>query len=59
MAAVVTPATILAFTSLDTFGFWHSVPTTSIVLPVLGLFLIVLGLALMVATIRLFVTVGQ
>lgn len=58
MAAVVIPATILAFTGFDTFGFWHSSPAY-IALLALGIPFIGLGLVLMVATIRLFVTVGQ
>lgn len=58
IVTVAMPALILAFTGLDTFGLWQSVPA-AVALPILGLLLIGLGLALMVATIRLFVTVGQ
>jgi hypothetical protein len=56
---VVIPATILAFTGLDTFNLWQSAPATCLVLPVVGCVFICLGLVLMVATIRLFVMVGK
>lgn len=59
MVTAVIPALMLTVTGLDTFGLWHSVPTTTIVLPLLGLLLIGLGLVLMVATIRLYMTVGK
>src|SRR5262245_63449491 len=59
MVTVVIPAMILAFTGLDTFDLWQSVPPTRVALPVLGGAVICLGLVLMVATIRLFVTVGK
>ena len=56
---VVIPATILAFTGLDTFDLWQSYPATHVALLILGSVLICLGLVLVVATIRLFVTVGK
>jgi protein-S-isoprenylcysteine O-methyltransferase Ste14 len=56
---VVIPATILAFTGLDTFDLWQSYPATHVALLILGSVLTCLGLVLMVATIRLVVTVGQ
>jgi len=59
MVTVVIPATILAFTDIDTFDLWRSYPATRVALPVLGGAFICLGLVLMVATIRLFVTVGK
>lgn len=59
IVTVVIPATILAWSGLDTFDWWRSVPPSEFVLPVLGLLMIASGLSLMVATIRLFVTVGE
>ena len=56
---VVIPATILAFTGLDTFDLSQSYPATHVALLILGSVLICLGIVLMVATIRLFVTVGK
>ena len=59
LVTVVVPATILLFTSPDTFDLWQSHPAIRVALPILGCVCICLGLVLMVATIRLFVTVGQ
>jgi len=59
MVLVVTPATIVYLTGMDTFGLWQSIPLVRIVLALVGLAFVVEGLVLMVSTVRLFATVGQ
>lgn len=59
MVLLVIPGVILWRTGFDTLGLWRSVPSSRVILPLLGVICVGPGLLLMVATIRLFVTVGQ
>jgi protein-S-isoprenylcysteine O-methyltransferase Ste14 len=59
MVLLVIPGTILWRGGFDTLGLWRSVPSSKVILPIIGMICIGVGLLLMVATIRLFVTVGQ
>jgi protein-S-isoprenylcysteine O-methyltransferase Ste14 len=59
VVTLVIPGIILRRTGMDSFGLWHSVPASRVILPVIGITCLCLGLVLMTATIRLFVTVGK
>ncbi len=59
MVLVVIPGTILRLNGVDTLGLWPSIPSSRVVLTIIGIACISLGLSLMVATIRLFARVGQ
>jgi protein-S-isoprenylcysteine O-methyltransferase Ste14 len=59
VVTMVIPGIILWRTGTDSWGFWQSVPTTRIILPIIGIICICLGLTLMTATIRLFATIGK
>jgi protein-S-isoprenylcysteine O-methyltransferase Ste14 len=59
MVLVVIPGLILWRSGLDTLGLWRSVPSSKVILPIIGILCVCLGLLLMVATIRLFMTVGN
>jgi protein-S-isoprenylcysteine O-methyltransferase Ste14 len=59
MVLLMIPGLILYPGEFDTLGLWRSVPSSKIILPIIGILCVCLGLLLMVATIRLFVTVGQ
>jgi protein-S-isoprenylcysteine O-methyltransferase Ste14 len=59
MVLLVIPGTILWRGGFDTLGLWRSVPSSEVILPIIGMICVGVGLWLMVATIRLFVTVGQ
>ena len=58
MVLVVIPGTILWLAGTDSLGLWQSVPSSRVVLPVMGVICICLGLLFMVAAIRLFVRFG-
>jgi protein-S-isoprenylcysteine O-methyltransferase Ste14 len=59
MVLLVIPGTILWQGGFDTLGLWRSVPSSRVILPIIGIICIGIGLLLMVATIRLFGTVGR
>jgi protein-S-isoprenylcysteine O-methyltransferase Ste14 len=59
MVLLVIPGLILWRSGLDTLGLWRSVPSSKVILPIIGILCVCLGLLLMVATIRLFMTVGN
>ena len=59
MVLLVIPGTILWRDGFATLGLWRSVPSSKVILPIIGIICVGVGLLLMVATIRLFVTVGQ
>ena len=56
---LLVPGTILWRGRLDTLGLWRSVPSSKVILPIIGIICVGMGLLPMVATIRLFVTVGK
>jgi protein-S-isoprenylcysteine O-methyltransferase Ste14 len=59
MVLVVIPSTILWLNGADTIGLWRSIPSSRVVLTIVGIACISLGLTLMVGTIRLFARVGK
>ena len=59
MVTLVIPGIILWRTGMDSWGLWQSVPSSRVILPIIGMICICLGLVLMTATIRLFATVGK
>ena len=59
MVLIVIPSTILWLNAGDPLGLWRSVPSSRVVLTIVGIACISLGLTLMVATIRLFPMVGK
>jgi protein-S-isoprenylcysteine O-methyltransferase Ste14 len=59
MVLLVIPGLILYPGEFDTLGLWRSVPSSKVVLPIIGVIFVCLGLLLMVTTIRLFMTVGK
>ena len=59
VVTLVIPGIILRRTGMDSWGLWHSVPASRVILPIIGITCICLGLVLMITTIRLFVTVGK
>ena len=59
MVLLVIPGIILWRDGFDTLGLWRSVPSSKLILPIIGAICICLGLVLMIATIRLFVTIGK
>ena len=59
MVLLVIPGLILWRGGFDTPGLWRAVPSSKIILPIIGIICVCLGLLLMVATIRLFMTVGK
>jgi protein-S-isoprenylcysteine O-methyltransferase Ste14 len=59
MVLLVIPGLVLWRGRFDTLGLWRSVPSSKVILPILGIPCVCLGLVLMVATIRLFMTVGK
>ena len=59
MVLLVIPGMILWRGGFDTLGLWRSVPSSKVILPIVGIVCVFLGLLLMVATIRLFMTVGN
>jgi protein-S-isoprenylcysteine O-methyltransferase Ste14 len=59
MVLLVIPGTILCRGGFDTLGLWRSVPSSKVILPIIGIICVGVGLVLMVATIRLFGTVGR
>jgi protein-S-isoprenylcysteine O-methyltransferase Ste14 len=59
MVLVVIPSTILWLNGADTLGVWQSIPSSRVVLTIIGIGFVCLGLSLMVATIRMFAKVGQ
>jgi protein-S-isoprenylcysteine O-methyltransferase Ste14 len=59
MVLLIIPGLILYPGEFDTLGLWRSVPSSKVILPIIGILCVCLGLLLMIATIRLFVTVGK
>jgi protein-S-isoprenylcysteine O-methyltransferase Ste14 len=59
MVLLVIPGLILYPGEFDTLGLWRSVPSSKVILPIIGILCVCPGLLLMVATIRLFMTVGK
>jgi protein-S-isoprenylcysteine O-methyltransferase Ste14 len=59
MLTIFIPGTILWLTGPDTLGIWRSMPSSMVVLPILGGVCLGSGLVLAVATIRLFVSFGE
>jgi protein-S-isoprenylcysteine O-methyltransferase Ste14 len=59
MVLLVIPGVVLWRGGFDTLGLWRSVPSSRVILSVIGIICVGLGLLLMVATIRLFITVGK
>jgi protein-S-isoprenylcysteine O-methyltransferase Ste14 len=59
MVLLVIPGLILWRSGFDTLGPWRAVPSSKIILPIIGIICACLGLLLIVTTIRLFMTVGK
>jgi protein-S-isoprenylcysteine O-methyltransferase Ste14 len=59
MVLLVIPGLILWGGGFDTLGLWRSVPSSKVILAIVGVICVGVGLLLMVATIRWFMTVGQ
>jgi protein-S-isoprenylcysteine O-methyltransferase Ste14 len=59
MVLLVIPGLVLRRGGFDTLGLWRSMPSSKLILPIMGIVCVCLGLVLMIATIRLFVTVGK
>jgi protein-S-isoprenylcysteine O-methyltransferase Ste14 len=59
MVLLVIPGTILWRGGFDTLWLWRSVPSSRVILPIIGIICVGVGLSLMAATIRLFMTVGR